>query len=163
MHAAEDRDRASSFRDLTYVDELTGALHRRAGRDQLQREIARARRTGAPLAVAFVDLDRLKVVNDTAGHAAGDRVLHAVAQALIAGLRPYDTVIRYGGDEFVCGMPGANLDDARDRLTQVRTLLAASAPGCTVSVGLAAHRPRESADQVVARADADLYARRPGP
>ena len=68
----------------------------------MTRDLARARRAQQPLLVAFVDVDGLKAVNDEYGHAAGDTLLRAVVTALSSMLRPYDVVIRYGGDEFIC-------------------------------------------------------------
>lgn len=98
--------------------------------------------------------------DDTAGHAAGDHLLRAVARALITGLRPSDTVMRYGGDEFVCVLPGVPLAQARRRLVDVQHLLTAAQPGQGISVGLALHRAAEGVEEVIARADSDLYSRR---
>ncbi|MBA2695858.1 MAG: GGDEF domain-containing protein, partial [Actinobacteria bacterium] len=73
----------------------------------LEREMARSSRAREALSVAFIDVDHLKQVNDTRGHAAGDRLLQHVADALRSRLRSYDLVVRYGGDEFICVMPGS--------------------------------------------------------
>jgi len=91
--------------------------------------------------LAFVDVDRLKVVNDARGHAAGDRLLAAVAGAFRAKLRPHDLIIRYGGDEFVCVISGLDLAAATARLALVDDALAQSPVNASVTSGLAQMRP----------------------
>jgi diguanylate cyclase (GGDEF)-like protein len=143
------------------LDDLTGALRRGVGLRLLQAEIDRVRRAGAPMVVAFLDVDGLKHVNDTQGHAAGDRLLQSVAQTLRRRLRSYDLVIRYGGDEFLCAMTGAGVDEARAKLALIAAELAQSAGGPAVSVGLAElDEDAEHVDDAAAlvqRADAALY------
>lgn len=143
-----------------YRDELTGVLLRAAGRDQLRRSVDRARRTGEPLVVAFLDVDHLKRVNDAQGHATGDHLLRELGVALRQGLRSYDILVRHGGDEFVCGLPGCRLAEAERRFTAVREGLRAAVAGASVSIGLAELRPDESLDQVIGRADRQMYDRR---
>jgi diguanylate cyclase (GGDEF)-like protein len=126
----------------------------------LQREIDRARRSRGLLILAFVDVDGLKAINDTNGHAAGDRVLRAVATALLGGLRSYDLVVRYGGDEFLCGLPGSDLDGAQRRFDAVARTLAQQNPGTAVSIGLAELGNPDTLDALTARADVALYAAR---
>jgi diguanylate cyclase (GGDEF)-like protein len=124
----------------------------------LRREIDRARRSNGALILAFVDVDGLKAINDTHGHAAGDRALRAVAAALLGGLRSYDLVVRHGGDEFLCGLPDTGLADAQQRLDAVARTLAEQDPGTSVSIGLAELATPDTLDALIARADADLYA-----
>jgi diguanylate cyclase (GGDEF)-like protein len=126
---------------------------------ELAREIARARRTEQALVVAFVDVDKLKDINDSEGHAAGDRTIRAVADALRSSLRSYDLVIRYGGDEFVCAMSGLDLAAAGERMAQVNVVLEGVGRR-SVSVGLAQLGQDDSLDSLVARADTALYASR---
>ena len=128
--------------------------------DPLQREIYRARRSDGVLTLAFVDVDGLKAINDTHGHAAGDRALRAVAAALLDGLRSYDLVVRYGGDEFLCGLPGTDLAAAQHRFDAVATTLAEQNPGTSVSIGLAELAAQDTLETLIARADAALYAAR---
>jgi diguanylate cyclase (GGDEF)-like protein len=143
------------------VDELTGVLRRRAGLAALDREVARAQRTrGSELALAFIDVDGLKAVNDTLGHAAGDRLLQAVSRELKQSLRRQDLVFRYGGDEFVCALSGINSAEAWQKLEEVKAKLLAHLGRQPFSIGLAALRDGETAEQLVARADGALYAER---
>ncbi|MGH7776330.1 MAG: GGDEF domain-containing protein [Candidatus Dormibacterales bacterium] len=141
-------------------DELTGALRRGAGTDALVREIDRARRSGESLVVVFVDVDQLKAVNDGEGHAAGDRLLQDVADILRAHLRSYDLVIRWGGDEFVCVLPEADLGSAARHVDEVTSTFARITYGRTFSVGIAALLPDDDAHALVARADSELYRER---
>ena len=198
VQSADDRESASVDRgqariDLTHasLDGLTGVYTRSAGLLEAQREVDRARRTGGQLVLAFVDVDGLKAVNDSGGHAAGDRVLVRVAEALRGRLRPYDVIVRYGGDEFLCLLTDIGPDEAAVRLRGVNAALArdddaasttasasASASASTtasasagtsvstsvsrsvstsVSIGLSDLRPDDLLQQLVERADRDLY------
>jgi diguanylate cyclase (GGDEF)-like protein len=123
----------------------------------LRREIDRARRSDGALTLAFVDVDGLKAINDAHGHAAGDRALRAVAAALLHGLRSYDLVVRPGGDEFLCGLPGTDLAAAQHRFDAVASTLAEQNPGTSVSIGLAELATRDTLEALIARADAALY------
>lgn len=165
--SGEDRDSASADRDASAVDRerasfdgLTSAYLRDAGLVELHRDIARSRRDAQALIVAFVDIDRLKRVNDSRGHAAGDRLLVEVANALRTRLRSYDLIIRYGGDEFVCALSGMSLADATRRFDQVNLALAATPEGGSVTIGLAELELDDEIEDVFARADASLYSQR---
>jgi diguanylate cyclase (GGDEF)-like protein len=158
--AAADRRTAAEYLLNAYRDDLTGALNRRPGRDQLQAEIARAHRTGTRLAVMFVDVDGLKHVNDTIGHDAGDDLLAATGEVLRTCLRGYDIVVRYGGDEFVCALPGGTVAIAEKCSTRALRALVKLVPGASFSMGYAQLEEEESLEQVIHRADADLYQRR---
>ncbi len=161
MASATDRlraagDRAASEQDLAnaYRDEMTGTLLRDAGRDQLRQTAARVRRSGESLVLAFIDVDGLKQVNDRDGHAAGDVVLAAVGRELLANVRTYDVVVRWGGDEFVCGLAGCTLADAEMRFT---ALAAALEQITTISVGLTLLEADEDLNQAIGRADRCMY------
>jgi len=166
VDALADRD-SSLFRRLAqaqhqhaYRDTLTGVLPRDAGQDQLQRAVDHAHRTAQPLMVVFLDVDDLKRTNDTQGHAAGDLLLKALGVALRRRLRSYDVVVRYGGDEFVCGLPHAGLAQATGRVDQVSAQLDAAVPGASVTAGFAALREDDSLEDVLRRADEDMYSNR---
>jgi diguanylate cyclase (GGDEF)-like protein len=110
--------------------------------------------------VIFLDLDGLKHVNDTEGHAAGDRLLLDVVAAIRKRVRSYDIVIRYGGDEFVCALVDEALSDAERTLADIRRQYTARTHGHTISAGVAAVDAADSAESAVARADQALYATR---
>jgi diguanylate cyclase (GGDEF)-like protein len=122
--AAIDRLDASDILQIAYRDNLTGALVRGSGREQLNQCVERAHRGSEPLVLAYIDVDHLKNVNDCHGHAAGDQLLRQIARFLRKGLRSYDLIVRYGGDEFVCALPGAQVEDTRRRLCEVGLVLA---------------------------------------
>lgn len=135
-------------------DALTGLPNRRALDDQLPREMARALRTGSDLCLAIVDIDNFKSYNDTHGHLAGDAVLRDCATAWDSELRGEDTIIRFGGEEFLVVLP----DCAPGEAIEIVERLRAATPGeQTCSAGLAQWRPGESVDELVSRADAALY------
>jgi diguanylate cyclase (GGDEF)-like protein len=152
-----DRNRAADYLKRSYRDQLTGLLQRAAGLDLVSREVDRAHRAGEPLVVAFLDVVGLKYTNDTHGHDAGDRLLQAVGASLSAGLRSYDVAVRWGGDEFVCALPGSTLVTASRRFDDVQALLTEAYPDAVLSVGLADLRPEESMQDAIDRADRDLY------
>jgi two-component system cell cycle response regulator len=140
-------------------DPLTGLPNRRALDDRL--ETLSASPTNLPLALALVDLDGFKEVNDQFSHAEGDDVLRVVASTVRDALRGGDMVARYGGDEFVVLLPGAPLHAAEAALnravTAVSRLPEDLARGVTLSVGVVALRPKETAVRALARADAAMY------
>lgn len=138
--------------EAPYRDALTGVLVRSVGREQIGQCLDRAQRTHEPLVVAYIDVDNLAQVNASFGHSAGDALLSDVAMALWTNLRTYDIVVRYGGDEFVCALPGARTEDAQRRFDEVAATVARMTLGATVSVGLAELTDADTLDDVVARA-----------
>ncbi|TCO58416.1 diguanylate cyclase (GGDEF)-like protein [Actinocrispum wychmicini] len=140
-------------------DPLTGLPNRRALDDRL--EALSATSGNHPLALALVDLDGFKEVNDQFSHAEGDDVLRVVASTVRDALRGGDMVARYGGDEFVVLLPGAPLHAAEAALNRavsaVSKLPADLSHGVTLSVGVVALRPQETAARALARADAAMY------
>ncbi len=149
-------------RDAPCLDDLTGAHRRGVGLMELQREMARARRTNQALVVAFVDVDGLKAINDSRGHAEGDRILREIANVLRANLRSYDLLVRFGGDEFLCILPGLEEAQAIDRMAAVNSILARPPDQWSVSIGIAHLEADDSVEALVARADGALY-RQPRP
>jgi len=99
------------LQELATHDPLTGLLNRRASFDSLLHELNRGCRTGNPVCVVMADLDHFKRVNDTHGHQAGDEVLCEVARRMQSSLRQYDTLGRFGGEEFLLVLPGCKLED----------------------------------------------------
>lgn len=157
--SADDRRHAQQRIDALSHDALTGFYQRGAGLIELARDYARGERTGEPFTVAFVDIDGLKRLNDTAGHAAGDEGIHRVATVIRSVLRGYDVLVRYGGDEFLCGTLGLEEAVARDRWTRLQAALD-DAGGSTVSFGVVQRRGEESLDDVIRRADDAMYAQK---
>jgi len=161
--AARDRlkalvDREALARQLVLA--LTGVRTRAAGLAELDQELDRCRRNDGVLVVAYVDVVGLKAVNDSAGHRAGDALLKRVVALIRSHLRSYDLIIRVGGDEFLCAMSKMTLDGARDRFAMVGRALTASPEGGAIRTGLAALGAKESATELIDRADAELLASR---
>ncbi|MBV9610335.1 MAG: diguanylate cyclase [Acidobacteria bacterium] len=146
-------------------DCLTGLWNGAAIGDILQREIARADRAHSALGVLMLDIDRFKTINDTFGHLTGDVVLREVARRIANGIRSYDSVGRYGGEEFLVVLPGCGADEIRLSAERVR-LSVSNRPivtggtviPATVSVGGACAGPNSSARELVRNADLAMYA-----
>jgi diguanylate cyclase (GGDEF)-like protein len=157
LQASADREASAKDRESAVIDGLTGVYRRGPGLAELDREIARAKRARQPLVVAFFDVDHLKVINDSRGHVAGDRMLQQVVGAIRKAVRSFDLIIRYGGDEFVCAFPGIAVADVTKRVATINAaLLKGSEPG-SVTVGFAELTADDSRDELIKRADADLY------
>ena len=154
-----------TLREQALRDVLTGLPNRRLFEETLPRELARCLRAGEPLTVAIVDVDHFKRFNDRFGHDAGDRVLRTVAQGLVQAIRSSDMASRYGGDEFMCLLPGMTAADARVRFELALTRVAAGAgdsvlqdESITFTVGLAeAPGCGVDAATLIRAADAALY------
>jgi diguanylate cyclase (GGDEF)-like protein len=140
---------------LTRVDALTGVGNRRAFDEQLERELKRSEREGSKVVLAMFDLDHFKAYNDSHGHPAGDALLTAVAAAWQTCLRATDSLARYGGEEFALIAPGCN---AAEAIAIVDRLRDAVPQGQTCSAGAALWDGAETAAELLARADAALYA-----
>jgi diguanylate cyclase (GGDEF)-like protein len=154
--AASDRALSRSERAGLLLDELTGAYRRAAGFLELEREIIRAERTDQPFVLGFIDVDGLKAVNDTQGHSEGDDLLRQVVALTRSQLREYDVVVRFGGDEFVCGLPDLCLAEAKQRLDGVNSSLQMT-KGASITFGLVAREPGEGLEALIARADRAMY------
>jgi diguanylate cyclase (GGDEF)-like protein len=140
------------LREQADTDHLTGLLNRNGFAKAANREHALAGRTGAALAVAALDLDGFKHVNDEHGHAAGDRMLAELAGAWAHTLRPGDVIARFGGDEFVVMFPATAAADVAEPLARLR-----AAHPADWSAGVVDWQPRETLAECLARADRRLY------
>jgi len=151
--------------ELAELDELTGSFNRRCIMRMLDDEIARARRGNTPCAIALIDLDWFKLINDAYGHPTGDEVLRTFAITVFANIRQIDKFGRYGGEEFLLVLPETPEGDAVRTLDRLRAIIAdldwsAFSPGMqvTISAGVATLKPDETPDTFLARADRALYA-----
>ena len=149
---------------LAHQDSLIELPNRRGFMRQLERLIDRVTRYEDPAAVLFVDIDGLKKINDSCGHAAGDEALIQVAQVLAAGVRRSDCVARLGGDEFGILLEHADEESARETAARLEARIA----GCefcfqgtclplSVAVGIAQIESADTAETVMARADEAMY------
>ncbi len=157
---------ADELSALSETDALTGLPNRRALRRHFEEEFDRALRYRTPVSLLMIDIDGLKRLNDTDGHAAGDRVIRHVADGIRRGLRHSDFAARWGGDEFAIVAPNTSLSAVRasaERLVErVAEESAGSGQGLvTVSVGIATFEPEEGKygdlDALARAADAALY------
>ncbi|CAE6730113.1 GGDEF domain-containing protein [Paraburkholderia domus] len=151
---------------LAATDPLTGAANRREFIQQVEAEIARARREGAPFSLLALDLDNFKLINDNYGHQVGDEVLQRFVQKCLDAIRPYDGVARVGGEEFMVLLPRAALDMARSVAERVRGAVATDEfytetgrpVAITVSVGVSEFgRDGDTIDTLLRVADERLY------
>jgi diguanylate cyclase (GGDEF)-like protein len=139
-------------------DYITGTLNRRGIERVLVGEMGRSRRFGMPLSIGLVDLDGFKQINDSLGHAEGDRALLAVSRSIQKSLRAYDTVGRFGGDEFLVILPNSTAAEALKVMERLRTESAhISVEAVTLSIGVTSMLPNEPHGDLLARADQALY------
>ncbi|WP_370192370.1 GGDEF domain-containing protein [Aurantimonas coralicida] len=157
-------ERALALRQIMERDSLTGLLNHARFKERVTLELARSRRTGAPLTVALIDIDHFKPVNDTHGHQTGDRVIQALSQCLVGGLRRTDVVARYGGEEFglllldtPVAAAQAVLDRIRLRFSQIGHAGDDTLFRATFSGGIAGTREGTDSTAMIAAADAALY------
>jgi diguanylate cyclase (GGDEF)-like protein len=159
LHQLKERlEHASNY------DAMTGLPNRRYMTVRLEEAAAQAaRRPDNSFTVMIADIDHFKAVNDSFGHAAGDRVLHAVARALELTLREYDLCARWGGEEFLLLFPACEMESAAAVAERLRRSVL-EAPGAgdgvpapSISIGYTLHRPGESVDATLQRADEGLY------
>ncbi len=156
--------RYRALRALITRDGLTGLLNHSALKEQISREIARARRNGAPLALAMIDIDFFKRINDSYGHAAGDSVIRVLARLLQQRLRRGDIIGRYGGEEFAVVMPATHaasaatvLDSVRAAFCDIRHYSDEQEFTVSFSGGVAELVEHAHADALLAAADELLY------
>lgn len=154
-------NRITEFNHKVYTDELTGLSNRRYLNERLSLMVTRAVHDKASIAVAMIDVDDFKDINDLKGHLAGDEALRRVGDTLTRGLRPgeEDILARYGGDEFFCALWDIDRTDLEDRLKAVREIADESGLGATMSIG-AFFEPvaqEATAEEFIKRADRIMY------
>jgi diguanylate cyclase (GGDEF)-like protein len=149
-------------REATH-DGLTGLWSHKTILQILDRELLRSQRSGTTVSIMMADLDHFKSVNDSLGHAAGDEVLRMVAKELAGAVRPYDSVGRYGGEEFLIVAPECGVEDARVLAERIRagiaqTQISMNGRGVTVTISLGtATRASGNAEELLLAADQALY------
>ena len=160
----ELREAYKRIEELAELDELTGSLNRRSIMRALDDEIARAHRTNTPCAVALIDLDWFKKINDLFGHPTGDEALRTFAITMFANIRSIDKFGRYGGEEFLLILPETTDQAAERILDRLRAIIAdldwstiSPSMTVTISAGVVMPQPNETPDSILARADAALY------
>jgi diguanylate cyclase (GGDEF)-like protein len=161
------RARISDLENRIDVDPLTETLNRRGFERELKRSLAYVKRYGASATLIFLDLDEFKPVNDRHGHAAGDAVLKAIAASLLREVRTSDVVARIGGDEFVVLLWNVTDADAMAKAAALEDAVyatpvrwGASTMVVGASAGVAFVGPLDTPAEVLARADAAMYARK---
>lgn len=145
-------------------DQLTGALNRRGLDEAFDREIAIRNRSGRPLAVALLDVDNFKVLNDTYGHQAGDGALIHLSRVIRQTMRPNDSVARFGGEEFLILLPDSTAEEAAQAMVRLQRSLTkhfflhdSEHLLITFSAGVTEHAADEKQSDVIGRADKALY------
>lgn len=159
------RKHVEELKKLSITDELTGLHSRRHFNEQIQNELALFRRTHRPFSVMMIDVDNFKQINDQYGHAAGDLVLKSFADTLRQHLRDYDTIARWGGEEFIVLMRDTNVGNSqlfsetvRFNTEKLELIYEDQHIPFTVSVGIAVSKSTDiSSDSIIKRADNRLY------
>ena len=146
------------------VDQLTGVLNRRGLDESFVQEVARAQRGESHLCVAMLDIDNFKQLNDNYGHEAGDDALKMLAELVKSTVRPNDVVARFGGEEFIILLPGANIEQADMVITRLQRQLTKKffmqkneRVLITFSAGIALYQQAEEQSTVIHRADSAMY------
>lgn len=172
ISAVQSRARRSRILDsVVSRDSLTGLLKHTRIKELLDTEVERVRRSGSALAVAMIDLDRFKAVNDNYGHQSGDAVLKSLARLLRERLRSADSAGRYGGEEFLAILPDTDAEGARRVMDEIREAFVGlehesgvndQVFQVTLSVGIAEFRGDVSAEALTTAADRALYRAKEG-
>jgi len=161
---AELEARVEQLDQLAHQDSLINLPNRRGFMRALERFVDRCKRYDEPSAMLFVDLDGLKMINDTFGHKAGDEALIQVAQLLVGGVRRSDVVARIGGDEFGILLAHANEAIAHDTAARLVNVIAdcdfmhdGDALPLSVAIGVGMIGPDDCPEAIMARADEEMY------
>lgn len=152
----------SRLQHLADFDDLTAVHTRRPAESALKAEFERVERHGVPLAVIMLDIDNFKPVNDEHGHACGDNVLQQMTRLISRRLRENDLLARWGGEEFLVVLPHTAFEGAQEVAEAVRALVEQAVfvdrVGITLSLGVAAHKPGDTLESLLERADEAVYA-----
>gem|GEM_PF-45972 len=158
------QEELSQLSEVVRVDQLTGALNRRGFDDAILREVSRVKRTQGTLAIAMLDVDNFKSLNDTHGHQVGDVALQHLAQVIKDTLRPTDIISRFGGEEFVILLPDTDINAATNAIARLqRALTKRFFMGnnqrllITFSAGISIYRLEEEQMAAISRADQAMY------
>lgn len=148
---------------LSTLDPLTGLANRRHFMNVFHDEIARADRQTLTLSIVFLDLDFFKKINDTYGHHMGDQVIREAGRFIETHCRPYDTIARWGGEEYIILLPASDEKEAALFAERIRAGIAAGFSAeipfpVTISAGIAQYQPGDTLSVFVDRADQALYA-----
>ena len=145
-------------------DGLTGLWNRKAILEILDRELLRAERDQQPVGLIMIDVDHFKVINDSRGHAAGDAVLRIIASGIAGVVRPYDSVGRYGGEEFLIVAPGCGMAETAELAERVRShvagcniVVAGSPVKVSLSLGITTGQSAAESEKLLYAADNALY------
>jgi diguanylate cyclase (GGDEF)-like protein len=155
------KTRTEEVYELAMIDPLTGLYNRRFGEQRLSAEVARSQRNGLPLTIMILDVNALKYVNDTHGHAAGDELITYFAGRLTKAIRGSDLAVRVGGDEFLLILPECKIEEVHcvlGRLVELRIDLAGEPFPFTFAAGWTSYIPGETTEDLMGRADGALYA-----
>ncbi len=157
-HLRHDRE---ALRDLSFMDSLTGLHNRRYFDEVIQRELARADRYRYPFAIAVIDINRMREINNVFGHLAGDELLRQTAGFLRRHVRATDEVIRWGGDEFLVLMPHTDSVQAAEVAERLRTAQNERDPNRSewlhFSIGVSSWQPGRDLESILREADAAMY------
>jgi diguanylate cyclase len=158
------QEELSQLSEVVRVDQLTGVLNRRGFDDAILREVSRVKRTRGTLALAMLDVDNFKQLNDTYGHQVGDVALQHLAQVIRDTLRPTDVISRFGGEEFIILLPDTDIEAANNAITRLqRALTKRFFMGnnqrllITFSAGISIYRQEEDQMTAISRADQAMY------
>jgi diguanylate cyclase (GGDEF)-like protein len=161
------QERVEQLDHLAHQDTLVSLPNRRGFMRELERLVDRARRYGESSAMLYVDLDGLKMINDSFGHKAGDEALIQVAALLVGGLRRSDIVARIGGDEFAILLGHADEASAHETASRLADLIAdcdfmhdGDALPLSVAIGVAMIGAEDEPEEIMARADEEMYRRK---
>ncbi len=149
---------------ISVTDSLTGLFNRRYMEKKIRQEFQHAARTGSGFALASADIDFFKDVNDDYGHDGGDCILRSIADVMLGSVRAYDTVARWGGEEFLLLFPGANEEQAMELSERIRKTVEAESfvignntAGLTLTIGVSIYTPDDTVEGLIKKADIALY------